>query len=138
MREWTHRKLLARYLGTIAATSAALALLAFVLVPLTSRQFAIYVVSCGALVACFGMSQGYGRTCAKTPLAASSRPGRELKLLPLLAAVPAVWLFVRIARAHPHASFETLALAVAATAFFLAVLFGCRAIARAGSAAQSA
>jgi len=134
MREWTHRLLLVRYLGTLGLTIAALGLLGVAVDSLVSRELAVYVGSFGAVVACFGLPQGYGRLCASASIAEASRPGAELKILPLLAAALSIYLLTGVVREYPRPQFVTLALAASGVALFWAVLAGCRAIARAGSA----
>lgn len=134
MREWTHRRLLIGHLGNIGVMVAGLALLGAVVERFTSRELAVYVGSLATVIGCFGIAQGYGHFCANAAMAPKSRPGIELRLLPLLVAAAPAWWLVEAAREYPDVRFATLALAAAATAVFWAVLSGCRAIWRAGRA----
>lgn len=135
MRSWTHRRLLLGYLGTIGVMIAAFVALAAVLDALVSREFAAYVGGIGSLVAWIGIPQGYARFCREATIAPGSRPGAALRVVPLVAAIVPAWLLVVVAREYPSPSFVTLVLAASAIGLFWAVLSGCRAIARAGSAA---
>jgi hypothetical protein len=131
----THRRLLARYLGTIALTGLGFAVVAYFLDALVSREFAAYVAGFGSLVAWIGVAQGQQRTCARAEIASGSRPRSALKLAPLVAAVIPLAFLALVAREWPSPRFVTLAGAASGIGLFWAVLSGCRSIARVGSGA---
>jgi hypothetical protein len=128
-QQWSHRRLLANYLWTLAICFVSFAIVAAAIAWFTNWEFAAFLAGFGSLAMFAGIPHGYQRFCAQVEIVPHSVPGPELRWLPWASgAVPAAFVYLAVHQC-PNTTVSSISLAVAGLGFVWAMHVGCSAIA---------